>query len=339
MAAPVAQRYLQTLTEAERAMLHRVMQAVERAGGMLDTYSTANLSRFCVHNKWDEEATLKMVLKAVAWRTSGEGVGADRVRAELLEGTPLLQLSGGFGAAVAKLNVFVPGHPFLGTTRQGDPFEICVPGRLGLNTLDGKALLQATTDAEFWQSNLAYMEFRSAKCDVLCLEGDLRLKSLYMLSDGAGTSLIFLRKVYRRFARTAPIADLYYPLYLRKSLLLNAPSTVSAVFQLFKPLLSREITDTFHIFRAADAAKAHALITADIDHRIVPRCYGGTLERFTPQMHAEIGLDALEPALFAQQYVGPVENLGKFHLPQPATDSSAASARPPSERAYRSFGL
>jgi hypothetical protein len=174
----VAQRYLQTLTSAQRSMLGRVMEAVDGAGGMLDTYSAANLSRFCVSNGWDEARTLKQVLKAVAWRTTGDGLGTDRMRLELLAGVPLLAVSGRFGASVAKLNVFIPGHPFLGLTRVGDPLEVCVPGRMGLNHLDGQPLLSATSEDEFWRSNLGYMEYRSAKFDMLCLEGDLRLKSL-----------------------------------------------------------------------------------------------------------------------------------------------------------------
>ena len=51
---------------------------------------------------------------------------------------------------------------------------------------------------------------------------------------------------------------------------------------------SQEITDTFRIFKASEAAKAHALLTADIDPATVPACYGGTLGGFTRQMRDEI---------------------------------------------------
>jgi hypothetical protein len=90
---------------------------------------------------------------------------------------------------------------------------------------------------------------------------------------------------------------------------------VSVAFNLFKPLLSREITDTFNIFGRADAAKAAAMLCADIDPAIVPACYGGTLPCLTAEMHAEIGMDTLEPSLLAQYFCGPTENMGGFHNP------------------------
>ena len=313
LAAPLTHAFLNTLSTHERAFLIRILEAAYAAGAPLDAYSAATYCRFCVSNKWEEAPTLQQIRRTIEWRRSGEGMGLNQVRAELLAGVPLLQLSGGWGDAVARVNVFIPGHPFLGTTRRGDPFEVCVPGRLGLNRLDGSLLLEATTDDEFWRCNLAFMEYRAVKCDRLCLEGDRTLKSVYMVSDGAGFTLSFLWKVYKRFARTAPVADMHYPLYLRKSLLLNAPSTVHAVYAIFKPMLSRDITDTFHIFRTVDAPKAAQLLCADVDPSIVPVCYGGELARFSREMRAEIGLDALEPRLLAQQFAGPPESMGGFH--------------------------
>ena len=313
LAAPLTHAFLNTLSTHERAFLIRILEAAYAAGAPLDAYSAATYCRFCVSNKWEEAPTLQQIRRTIEWRRSGEGMGLNQVRAELLAGVPLLQLSGGWGDAVARVNVFIPGHPFLGTTRRGDPFEVCVPGRLGLNRLDGSLLLEATTDDEFWRCNLAFMEYRAVKCDRLCLEGDRTLKSVYMVSDGAGFTLSFLWKVYKRFARTAPVADMHYPLYLRKSLLLNAPSTVHAVYAIFKPMLSREITDTFHIFRTVDAPKAAQLLCTDVDPSIVPVCYGGELARFSRAMRAEIGLDALEPRLLAQQFAGPPESMGGFH--------------------------
>ena len=135
--------------------------------------------------------------------------------------------------------------------------------------------------------------YRLLKCDQLCLEGDLRLKSVYMLSDAGGLSMNanFLRKLYKRFSRTAPIADLYYPLYLRKSVLVNAPSSISLAFTFFGRFLSREITDAIQITAGTDAGrkKAHALLDADVDLAIVPQCYGGQLPALTPEMQFEIG--------------------------------------------------
>ena len=86
-----------------------------------------------------------------------------------------------------------------------------------------------------------------------------------------------------------------------------------AVYAIFKPMLSREIADTFHIFRTVDAPKAAQLLCADVDPSIVPVCYGGELARFSRAMRAEIGLDALEPRLLAQQFAGPPESMGGFH--------------------------
>ena len=215
LAAPLTHAFLNTLSTHERAFLIRILEAAYAAGAPLDAYSAATYCRFCVSNKWEEAPTLQQIRRTIEWRRSGEGMGLNQVRAELLAGVPLLQLSGGWGDAVARVNVFIPGHPFLGTTRRGDPFEVCVPGRLGLNRLDGSLLLEATTDDEFWRCNLAFMEYRAVKCDRLCLEGDRTLKSVYMVSDGAGFTLSFLWKVYKRFARTAPVADMHYPLYLR----------------------------------------------------------------------------------------------------------------------------
>ena len=80
---------------------------------------------------------------------------------------------------------------------------------------------------------------------------------------------------------------------------------------------SQEITDTFRIFKASEAAKAHALLTADIDPATVPACYGGTLGGFTRQMRDEIGLDSLPPSLLAAQFQAPPEHLGGFHMPPP----------------------
>ena len=148
--SPVAQRYLQTLSASERALLDKVMHAAHALGGALDAYSVAFFARFCVHNEWDEAKTLLQVEETVRWRTTGEGasVGVDRIRAELLSGVRFLALGDGVGHTVARCNVFIPGHGFLGLTKAGDPLEVCCPGQMGVNTLDGQGLMQATTDAE-----------------------------------------------------------------------------------------------------------------------------------------------------------------------------------------------
>lgn len=158
MAAPVASRFLQTLTPSERSLLERAMETAHAAGAALDPYSTATYARFCVQNKWDAPKTTRQVEKTVAWRTAGDGIGVERMRAELLSGVRFLELGDGVGKAVGKLSIFIPGHPFLGVTRKGDPFEVCAPGRIGVSTIDGKGFLHAATDQEFWTSNLAFME-------------------------------------------------------------------------------------------------------------------------------------------------------------------------------------
>ena len=103
----------------------------------------------------------------------------------------------------------------------------------------------------------------------------------------------FLRKLHKRFSRTAPIADNYYPLYLRKSVVVNAPSSISLAFSVFGRFLSKEITDAIQITAGNDAGRkrAHAILDADVDLAIVPQCYGGLLPALTPEMMSEIGCD------------------------------------------------
>ena len=315
MAAPEAQIFLASLSAEQRVKLHEVLSAVHDGGGALDSYSSATYARFAVHHSWDMGKTLKQVAKTVAWRTRGDGAGVDQMRAELLAGVPFFQLGGGVGATAAKLNIFVPGYPSVATTRAGDPFEVCAPGRIGQMKLNGQGLLQATTDAEFWTSNLAFMEYRAVRCDVLCARGDGRLKSLYMLSDVGGFSFqpLFMRKLSRRLTRTAPIADAHYPLYLRKSVLVNVPTSFSLVHAMLEPFLSKELTATLRIFDAA--RKAHKLLAADVDLAHVPACYGGSLQQLPLAEQAALGLLSLDENTLRHQFQGPVHNLGGFHQP------------------------
>ena len=159
------------------------------------------------------------------------------------------------------------------------------------------------------------MEYRALTFDKLCLEGDdLRLRSVYMVSDAGGASFSFMMTCYRRFLRTAPIADLYYPLYLRQSVILNAPASVAKVYSMFRGLLSREITDVIKIYGRSEesAAKAHVQLAEDLNLECVPACYGGSLPCLTQDMIEELGYDDVEPALAAQFFQGSAANLGGF---------------------------
>lgn len=138
-----------------------------------------------------------------------------------------------------------------------------------------------------------------------------------MVTDVGGFvfSASTLRKVHKRFSRTAPIADLYYPLYLRKSVLLNAPSSISMGFQMFKRFLSQETISTISVFQ--NVAKARKTLVADLDMAVMPQCYGGELTALSVEKLHEFGLDAIEMPLLAQQFQGPRTNLGGFHMPPP----------------------
>jgi hypothetical protein len=198
------------------------------AGGVLDELWQPFLIRFLVAHKWSVGRATEQLQATARWRQTS---GANVVRRRLREGWRPLEMY-----YVLENQRCVWFFPTFGLAYTGD-----VISHLFVGTLDVPAWMQIIDDAQYFQYNLAIMEFQSYTNDRLTAQGRTLVRHVNVFDCAGMCSKHLSPRALRRLKPCMPLGDLYYPEFMSCALCINAPWIFTKIWAVLRLWLSKDI--------------------------------------------------------------------------------------------------
>mmetsp|Transcript_14081 Transcript_14081/g.23366 ORF Transcript_14081/g.23366 Transcript_14081/m.23366 type:complete len:478 (-) Transcript_14081:152-1585(-) len=301
-----AAKFRRALSPEVRAALEMAWVVFKEAGGKEDPCTDVLLARFCMQNELNEKKIAAHLRRAIAWR---KHVQADIYRTTFIAGRPLLSFP-----SVEHWFKFVSCYATTSFTQRGEMLHY-------INLVAEPAeFMIGMTDKEFCEGNLAFNEFLLARADRCTLERDveqpIRLCAVTDVSYMSRSHLSF--SVMHRFQLTANWGELYYPLLLERSIVLNVPKFVVTTWKLLRMTFSEEYRSRFFLFpKPADGDSPCAAFLTLISPDLLPLGCGGTLRMLKPEDMHLMGFDLFDDDKLKKLCPTPGNKgtIGQLHLP------------------------